>query len=79
MDELIEISKDSLAELRDLYKKNWPLNNIGFYTIDNYIRWFQKESSIENLKILSLNGDWSDGTYVIVVKIKFILININEK
>jgi hypothetical protein len=67
MDQLIEIPKDSLVQLRDLFKKDWPKNHVGFYTVDNYIRWLQKEGEIKNLKIYSLNGDWSDGTFLVVV------------
>lgn len=71
IDNLVEIKRSELPQLRDLFLVNWPENMIGYYTIDNFIRWFKKESTIENLIIYCLNGDWSDGTFVAIVSIRF--------
>lgn len=64
---LVKIPKENWSELRDLFKVNWPDNILGYSTIDNYYRWNQKDSDIKNLVIYSLNGDWSDGTYIVIV------------
>lgn len=66
-DKLIEIPSYQWINLRDLYLKNWPENLLGYYTIDNYIRWIEKLTTIEQLFIYSLNGDWSDGTFAVIV------------
>jgi hypothetical protein len=68
MDQLTHIPQESLPELRDLFKKDWPTNHVGYYTVDNYIRWLARDSAIQNLDIFALNGDWSDGTFLIVVR-----------
>lgn len=65
--QLVEIPHEELSILRDMYLKDWPNNLNGYYTIDNFIRWLEKESNIKNLKFYSLNGDYSDGTFLIVV------------
>lgn len=66
-DELVEIPPVEWQSLQELFKVNWPANVVAFYTIQNYINWFKKEPNLPNIKIYSLNGDWSDGTYIIVV------------
>lgn len=68
MDSLIEINRSDLSQLRDLYLVDWPENILGYYTVDNFIRWFEKESTIKNLIVYSLNGDWTDGTFVAIVR-----------
>lgn len=64
---LIPIPSKEWINLRDLYLINWPENILGYYTIDNFINWISKTEEIRNLFIYSLNGDWSDGTFVIIV------------
>lgn len=66
-DKLVEIPPVEWPNLQELFKVNWPVNVVAFYTIQNYINWFKKEPSLPNIKFYSLNGDWSDGTYIIVV------------
>lgn len=74
-DKLVIISQSHWETLRDLYLTNWPTNILGYYTIDNYIRWIEKLPTIKDLFLYSLNGEWSDGTYAVVVcykkKIKY--------
>lgn len=67
INELVEIERSELPLLRDLFLLNWPEHMIGYYTVDNFIRWYEKDSQIKNLVIYSLNGDWSDGTFVAIV------------
>lgn len=66
-DKLVIISQSHWRTLRDLYLTNWPTNILGYYTIDNYIRWIEKQPTIKDLFLYSLNGEWSDGTYAVVV------------
>lgn len=74
-DNLVEINRSDLPKLRDLYLINWPENMEGYYTVDNFIRWLEKKSTIKHLTFYCLNGDWSDGTFVAIVKKKLIAFN----
>lgn len=72
-DKLVEIMRSELPQLRNLYQVNWPENMLGYYTVDNFIRWFEQKSKIKNLVLYSLNGDFTDGTFVAIVKLIFIM------
>lgn len=63
-DQKIEIDSEDWPKLCALYQSN---TDPAKTTIDNYIRWINEESKIDNLVIYSLNNDWSDGTFVVVV------------
>lgn len=65
---LVEIKPSEWKKLRDLYTSNWPLDIIGYFTVDNFIRWYEKDPNVKNLKFYSLNDDWSDGTFICLVK-----------
>uniref|UniRef100_A0A182MZ91 N-acetyltransferase domain-containing protein n=1 Tax=Anopheles dirus TaxID=7168 RepID=A0A182MZ91_9DIPT len=66
-DRLCVIPPAEWTELRDLYRRNWPLHHVAYTTIDNYVRWYEKDSGIRNLTIYCLNGSWrEDGTYLVV-------------
>ncbi|CAD7092443.1 unnamed protein product [Hermetia illucens] len=64
-DKLVDIPIQDLTSLRDLYREDWPKYNIGYGTVDTYVRWLNKDPNIPHIRILSLNGDWSDGTFII--------------
>lgn len=61
---------ESLSELRDLYKKDWPKNILPFYLIQNYLDWHLQDPKFveENIEFVCLNGDWSDGTFYVLVR-----------
>lgn len=66
-DRLCIIPPNEWNELRDLYRESWPEHHVAYATIDNYIRWYEKDSNIKNLTIYCLNGSWrKDGTYLVV-------------
>lgn len=70
-DKLVEISCSEWPILRDMYLHDWPTHMIGYYTVDNYVRWNKIKSDIKQLHIYSLNGDWQqDGTFLVVVSIR---------
>lgn len=70
MDKLVDIAFNDWSKLRDMYLGNWPENISAYYTIDNYIQWFEKRGFLKNFHIYCLNDDWKDGTCVIVVCIR---------
>lgn len=75
MDELIKIPRASLPELKDLFLVDWPKYVTANYTLDNYINWMEKDSSVQDYQIMSLNGSWRDnGTFVVIVRIFIVQI-----
>lgn len=75
MDELIKIPRASLPELKDLFLVDWPKYVTANYTLDNYINWMEKDSSVQDYQIMSLNGTWRDnGTFVVIVRILIVQI-----
>lgn len=69
-DKLVEIPPNEWKTLRDLFLPKWPNDISGYFTVDNYIRWYQHDPNIKNLKFFSLNGDWKDdGTFVVIVSV----------
>ncbi|XP_055838916.1 uncharacterized protein LOC129906945 [Episyrphus balteatus] len=76
---LIPVPSDELTKLRDLYLKDWPQNCVGYYTLDNFIRWLQKDPQIKALAILTLNNDdWrTDGTFVLADRYQLFLNTLN--
>lgn len=66
-DKLVEIESPDWAALRDSYSAEDPNTIYAHCTVDNYIRWLDKEPQRKDWRIYSLNGDWNDGTYAVVV------------
>lgn len=67
-DYLVEIEKINWPILKDLYTPDGEKSYTAFTTIDNYIRWFEEDSNIKHVKFVCLNGDFSDGTFVVTVR-----------
>ncbi|XP_031629456.1 uncharacterized protein LOC116344820 isoform X2 [Contarinia nasturtii] len=63
---ILKIESKNWEELRELYLPETPETILGLGIISNYLRWIQRDASIANLTFYSLNGDWSDGTFVVV-------------
>lgn len=68
---LVEIPVEDWAELRDMYTDNWPSNYSTYFAIDNGIRLKMQDPVMykKEIQIYSLNGDWNDGTFIMVVSI----------
>lgn len=73
-DRLVEIQKKNLCILKDLYAaKNGSRTSIAFSTIDTYIRWIEKDpNESKYIRFFCLNGDFSDGTFIVIVSMKLI-------
>lgn len=67
MNRSVKIECKDWASLRALYLPETPETVLGLTTISNFIQWNERESPLKNLSIYSLNGDWLDGTFVVVV------------
>lgn len=68
-DYLVEIAQKDWKNLKNLYIPDDSKCYIAYTTIDNYIRWFEQDPNVKHIKIFSLNGDFSDGTFVVTVNI----------
>lgn len=64
---LVEIERKDWPKLRDLYQADGIRSYIAFTTIQNYICWFEQDPHIKHVKFYCLNGDFSDGTFVVTV------------
>lgn len=67
-EKLVKIERENWYKLRDLYSPHDPNTFLGHCIVDNYIEWFKKDPRIKNILIYSLSDDWSDGTFVAIVK-----------
>lgn len=79
-DQLIEINREHLPLLRDLYKPNTLRNYIAYMTIDIYVRLFEREPHIKQIQFYCLNGDFSNGTFIVTVSdhINVMVVAINK-
>lgn len=67
-DRLVEIEQEDWIELRDMYRQGWPKKNIAtYYLLNNFIGWVKKEPNLKNLYVYSLNDEWGDGTFTVIV------------
>lgn len=66
---LLEIPVADWPVLRDMYTDNWPSNYSTYFAIDNGIKLKQMDPVEYNkeVQMYSLNGDWSDGTFILLV------------
>lgn len=68
-DKLIEINKNDLQHLLNLYTTSNKLKSeMGCVTIETYIRWHQQDPNLEDLKFFCWNGYYSSGTFVVIVR-----------
>lgn len=68
-DKLTEINKKDLEILLNIYTTSNKLKSeVGRVTIETYIRWHQQDPNLEDLKFFCLNGDFSNGTFVVIVR-----------
>lgn len=66
---LSEIDRRDLTKLLHLYKSNGAKSYIGYLTLSNYIGFFTQDPDIKHVKVYCLNGDFSDGTFIVTVSI----------
>lgn len=66
-DHLVEIDRKLWPNLKGLYTPDGFKSYIAYTTIDTYIRWFEQDPDLKHIKFFCLNGDFSDGTFVVTV------------
>lgn len=67
MDLLVEIDREDLPKLKNLYTPDGSKCYLSYTTVDNYIRWFEQDLNVKHINIFCLNGDFDDGTFVVTV------------
>lgn len=70
-DRLVEMQQKDLRILRDLHAaKEGSRTSIALATIDIHIQWLEKDPNESRyIKFFCLNGDFSDGTFIVIVSI----------
>ncbi|XP_031631312.1 uncharacterized protein LOC116345775 isoform X2 [Contarinia nasturtii] len=76
-DQLVEINQKDLKRLQNLYKPDGYKRYITYTTIENYIRWLKQDPNLKDVKFFCLNGDFTDGTFVVTVQLHRLLSLIN--
>lgn len=66
---LVEIESKYLPDLKKLYALDESKSYTAFTTIDYYIRCFELDPNVKHINVYCLNGDFSDGTFVVTVNI----------
>ncbi|KAH8376870.1 hypothetical protein KR093_001811, partial [Drosophila rubida] len=69
-----------LRKLQTLYLKDWPKHCVGFFWLDNYLRWLAKDPTLKYLKFYTLNGDWcTDGLFILVHRYQLFFCNLSRQ
>lgn len=68
VDRLVEIERKDWPVLKELYKPDGKKSYVAYITIDTYIRWFEQDPELKHVTFFCLNGDFSDGTFVVTVR-----------
>lgn len=57
--------------LQNLYRQDWPKYIVPYCLIQNYISWHAKDEEYvdKNVKLVCLDDDWSDGTFLLLVSL----------
>lgn len=67
-DRLVEIQYSDLPALKKLYTPDGSKSYIAYMTIDIYTRWLEQDpDESKYIKFFCLNGDFSDGTFIVTV------------
>lgn len=68
-DTLVEINRNDLPILQNLFRITGSKGCVGCMTIGNYIGFFKQDPTVKHVNVYCLNGDFNDGTFVITVSI----------
>ncbi|XP_023295484.2 uncharacterized protein LOC111678378 [Lucilia cuprina] len=73
---ILQILNDinDLKYLRDLYRKNIPITSHGYYTLTNFIKWFELNPHIDHVKVYVLDN-WRESGFFIVLDRYQLFIN----
>ncbi|XP_017029390.1 uncharacterized protein [Drosophila kikkawai] len=70
----------NLRDLQSLYLKDWPRHCVGYYWLDNYLRWLAKDPYLKHLRFLTLDNDWqSDGLFLVLHRYQLFFSNLSRQ
>lgn len=67
-DRLVEIDRNELHHLKRIHEANGSETYVAYMTISNYIKWFEQDANLKNIKFYCLNGNYSDGSFIVTVR-----------
>ncbi|KMY90780.1 uncharacterized protein Dsimw501_GD24132 [Drosophila simulans] len=69
-----------LKDLQILYLKDWPSNCVGYFWLDNYLRWLHQNPTLKHLNFYTLDNDWrSDGLFILVHRYQLFFSNLSKQ
>ncbi|XP_041450686.1 uncharacterized protein LOC111081011 [Drosophila obscura] len=69
-----------LRELQRLYLIDWPRHCVGYFWLDNYLRWLKDDPQIRHLTFYTLDNDWaSDGLFLLVHRYQLFFCNLSRR
>ncbi|XP_068149716.1 uncharacterized protein [Drosophila tropicalis] len=64
-----------LKELQKLYLKDWPKHCVGYFWLDNYLRWMDTK----HLSFYTLDNNWQhDGLFILVHRYQLFFGTLND-
>ncbi|XP_017471424.1 PREDICTED: uncharacterized protein LOC108362791 [Rhagoletis zephyria] len=72
--ELVSIATTEWAALRDVYRRDWPLNVYSYYALENYLNWLRKDPELceREVRIWSVDDNWREhGIYILQDRTNF--------
>ncbi|KAH8289952.1 hypothetical protein KR018_009363 [Drosophila ironensis] len=69
-----------LRDLQKLYLQDWPHNCAGYFWLDNYLRWLDRNPDLRHLSFYTLDNDWqSDGLFLLVHRYQLFFSNLSRE
>ncbi|KAH8357039.1 hypothetical protein KR200_003608 [Drosophila serrata] len=69
-----------LKDLQSLYLKDWPRHCVGYFWLDNYLRWLIKNPNLSHLAFYTLDNDWQgDGLFLLVHRYQLFFSNLSRE
>ncbi|EDV54800.1 uncharacterized protein LOC6549429 isoform X2 [Drosophila erecta] len=69
-----------LKDLQKLYLTDWPNNCVGYFWLDNYLRWLHRNPTLKHLTFYTLDDDWrSDGLFILVHRYQLFFSNLSRR
>ncbi|KAH8283178.1 hypothetical protein KR054_012646 [Drosophila jambulina] len=69
-----------LKDLQSLYLKDWPKHCVGYFWLDNYLRWLTKNPNLRHLTFYTLDNDWqSDGLFLLKHRYQLFFSNLSRQ
>lgn len=69
------ISVNDLKYLRDLYRKRCSNSTHAYYTLSNFIQWFEQNPDIDHVQVYVQNNWRESGLFIILVRLAINFFN----